>query len=136
MRNSAVKLRLSAWSAGRIRAVSQTEHGTIRIDCRGLCLAEHTPTTLAFVQLNDRGDRSFLFYRNPGADTELTWDGVDKTLLENCRIFHFGGVSLTDEPCRTATLKAAEYAKSAGRSSVMIRTTGLCFGGAERRQFP
>jgi fructokinase len=42
------------------------------IDCRGLCLAEHTPTTLAFVQLNDRGDRSFLFYRNPGADTELT----------------------------------------------------------------
>ena len=28
-------------------------------------------TTLAFVQLDEHGDRSFTFYRDPGADTQL-----------------------------------------------------------------
>ena len=84
------------------------------IDVSGLAQTSEVPTTLAFVQLNEQGDRSFTFYRKPGADVCLTQDEVSDTLLQNCRIFHFGSVSLTDEPCKTATLYAAQTAKQAG----------------------
>lgn len=87
---------------------------TAGIDVSGLLQTQEAPTTLAFVQLNERGDRSFTFYRKPGADICLKADEVKEELLQNCRVFHFGSVSLTDEPCRTATLSAAKKAKASG----------------------
>ncbi len=84
------------------------------VDVRGLRMTRKYPTTLAFVQLTPEGDRSFTFYRKPGADVMLACDDVDQALLRNCHIFHFGSVSLTDEPCRTATLEAAREAKAVG----------------------
>lgn len=72
------------------------------------------PTTLAFVQLDENGDRSFSFYRKPGADVMLTREELPHDLLKSCKIFHFGSVSLTDEPCRSATLEAVKLAKQAG----------------------
>ena len=39
---------------------------------------------------------------------------MDRKLLGNCKIFHFGSLSLTDEPARTATTEAVEIAKKAG----------------------
>ncbi|MCI8623055.1 MAG: carbohydrate kinase [Provencibacterium sp.] len=84
------------------------------IDVQGLRKTRDYPTTLAFVQLTPEGDRSFSFYRKPGADVMLTAAEVDPALLQNCRVFHFGSVSLTDEPSRTATLEAARAAKRAG----------------------
>ncbi len=84
------------------------------IDCTGLVEAEDVATTLAFVQLDEHGDRSFTFVRKPGADIMLTWDEVKTKLLNRCRLFHFGSVSLTDNPSRTATYEAARYAKSQG----------------------
>ena len=56
------------------------------------------PTTLAFVQLDSKGDRSFTFYRNPGADVMLTSAEVNRNLIDDAAIFHFGSVSLTSEP--------------------------------------
>lgn len=84
------------------------------VDVRGLRMTREYPTTLAFVQLTPEGDRSFTFYRKPSADVMLAPAEVDRALLRDCRIFHFGSVSLTDEPCRTATLEAAREAKAAG----------------------
>ena len=84
------------------------------VDVRGLRMTREYPTTLAFVQLTPEGDRSFTFYRKPGADVMLAPADVDRALLRDCRIFHFGSVSLTDEPRRTATLEAAREAKAAG----------------------
>lgn len=84
------------------------------IDTCGLTRIKDVPTTLAFVQLNDKGDRTFSFYRNPGADICLANEDVRAELLTNCRIFHFGSVSLTDEPCRSATLISVLKAKNAG----------------------
>ena len=72
-------------------------------------------TTLAFVTFDDRGDRSFSFARKPGADTQLRWEEVDKTMIDETKIFHFGTLSLTDEPCRTTTRKAVAYAKEQGK---------------------
>lgn len=71
-------------------------------------------TTLAFVEIAENGERQFSFSRKPGADTQLRVEELDQKLLENCKIFHFGSLSLTDEPSRTATIKAVKIAKTAG----------------------
>lgn len=85
------------------------------IDVSGLVADEKVPTTLAFVQLDSRGDRSFTFYRNPGADVMLRGQEVRRELIDECVIFHFGSVSMTNDPSRTATLEAVEYARQAGK---------------------
>lgn len=39
---------------------------------------------------------------------------LDEKLLGNCRIFHFGSLSMTHETCRKATQKAVAIAKTHG----------------------
>lgn len=85
------------------------------IDTSGLVTDSEVPTTLAFVQLDKSGDRSFSFYRNPGADMMLNTNEVKNELINDCKIFHFGSVSLTDEPCRKATFDSVAYAKEHGK---------------------
>ena len=85
------------------------------IDTRGVVIDPDYFTTLAFVTFNDAGDRSFSFARKPGADTQLCWEEVDQSLIDEARVFHFGTLSLTDEPARTATRKAVAYAKETGK---------------------
>ena len=83
------------------------------IDTGNLVRDEKVHTTLAFVHTLEGGERSFSFYRDPGADMMLTKDEVDESLIKHSRIFHFGSLSLTDEPCREATAKAVRVAKEA-----------------------
>ena len=71
-------------------------------------------TTLAIVALDEKGDRSFTFYRENTADVNYSFDEVDLDVVEQSRIFHFGSVSMTSQPSRDATLKTAEYAKKRG----------------------
>jgi len=71
-------------------------------------------TTLAFVKTAENGDRDFSFYRNPGADTLLRADEVPEDLVRGTRIFHFGSLSLTGEPVRSATKKALALARAGG----------------------
>ncbi len=85
------------------------------IDTRGIVMDEKVFTTLAFVTNDEKGDRSFSFARKPGADTCLTWEEVDKSLIDECDIFHFGTLSLTDEPSKSATEQAVAYAKEKGK---------------------
>ena len=84
------------------------------IETKGLILDKEIHTTLAFVHTFPDGDREFSFYRKPGADMMLTEDEVDYDLIRQSRIFHFGTLSMTDEPVRSATKKALEVAKEAG----------------------
>jgi len=70
-------------------------------------------TTLAFVTLDDNGDRSFSFSRKPGADTRLELIEIDKTILD-CKLFHFGSLMLTHEPSRGTTLKMIKEARHNG----------------------
>jgi fructokinase len=85
------------------------------IETVGLVMTSDVNTTLAFVHLDERGDRSFSFYRHPGADMMLYEDEVNMLLISRCEIFHFGSVSLTDEPVRSATLSAVDFAKKNGK---------------------
>ena len=71
-------------------------------------------TTLAFVKKLENGDRDFSFYRNPGADMMLTEDEIPEDVIANCRIFHFGTLSMSHEGVRKATCKAVDIAKKGG----------------------
>lgn len=84
------------------------------VDTGGLISAQDVFTTLAFVELSETGERKFSFARKPGADTCLSVSEVKRELVEGCRIFHFGSLSLTDEPSRSATIEAVKAAKKAG----------------------
>ena len=84
------------------------------IDTRAVVEDADYFTTLAFVEIDKSGERNFSFARKPGADTMLRKEELDIELLSNCRIFHFGSLSLTDEPSKGATLEAVALAKKAG----------------------
>lgn len=84
------------------------------IETRGLAMDEDIRTTLAFVHTFPDGDREFSFYRNPGADMMLSENEVDYDLIRQSKVFHFGTLSMTDEPAKTATKKALEAAREAG----------------------
>lgn len=86
----------------------------ININCSGLLFSKDVRTTVAVVSLNNKGEREFDFYRNPGADMMLSKEELNLNMIKSTKIFHFGSVSMTDEPSRTATLEAVEYAKSKG----------------------
>ncbi|MGN0424177.1 MAG: carbohydrate kinase [Acetatifactor sp.] len=88
---------------------------SIGIETKGVRMDSSVFTTLAFVTLDQFGNREFSFARKPGADTGLRWREIDLTLIDQCRDFHFGTLSLTDEPSRTATRKAVSYAKQQGK---------------------
>lgn len=121
--NVAVQLSRLGVSAGFIGKVGQDSFGNMlrdclvdnRVDTRGLVSDEDFRTTLAFVHLNKEGDRSFTFYRNPGADTQLHLEEVDLQQLEECRILHFGSLSLTNDPSKTTTLSLVQKAREMGK---------------------
>ncbi len=110
-------------STGFIGKVGDDTFGTLlmetlksaNIDTRGIVKDQDWYTTLAFVTFDHKGERSFSFARKPGADTQLRWEEVDTQMIDGCRVFHFGTLSLTDEPARDATQKAAAYARETGK---------------------
>lgn len=71
-------------------------------------------TALAFVTLRADGEREFLFFRHPSADMLLHESELDQNLLKQARIFHYGSISLIDEPCKSAHLAAMSIAKKSG----------------------
>lgn len=96
---------------GRFLKKTLTEN---KVDCSALILDENYFTTLAFVDLKEDGEREFSFARKHGADKMLTKDDIPLDLIKNSKIFHFGSVSLTDEPSRSATLFGTEKARELG----------------------
>ncbi len=77
----------------------------------GIIKDKNTFTTLAFVSLDENGDRNFSFSRKPGADTMLEWDKINKKIINGTKALHFGTLSFTDEPAKTTVLKVLKYAK-------------------------
>ena len=85
------------------------------IATEGLLRDKDIHTTLAIVHTLPDGDRDFSFYRNPGADLMLNENEINAELIQNSRIFHFGSLSMTDEPCCSATRKAISLAETYGK---------------------
>ena len=85
------------------------------IETRSILADDGVFTTLAFVTLDGTGNREFSFARKPGADTQLRFEDLDLSLIDEAKVFRFGTLSLTDEPARSATYQAGAYAKSKGK---------------------
>ena len=85
------------------------------IETRGIVASSDVFTTLAFVTLDAHGDREFAFSRKPGADTQLRFSELELPLIDDAKAFHFGTLSLTDEPARATTYRAVAYAKERGK---------------------
>lgn len=96
---------------GRFLKKYLQEHG---IDVSGMRIHESVPTTIDFVSNREDGERDFAFFRNPGADFMITEEHIDKSILDKAKIFHFGSLSLTDEPARSTTYQALERLKKKG----------------------
>lgn len=86
----------------------------VGIPTQYLLMDKDVRTTLAIVQNNADGDREFSFYRNPGADMMLKAEELPEEVLKNCRIFHFGTLSMTHPEVCEATRTAVRLAKEAG----------------------
>lgn len=84
------------------------------VDVTGMITDETSRTTLAVVALDKTGERTFSFYRDPSADVNLRSEEIADAQLKNTKFLHFGSVSLTTDPARTATLHAARTAKAFG----------------------
>jgi fructokinase len=84
------------------------------IDVSGLRFSRDARTMLAFVSLRADGERSFSFYRNPSADMLLRPEDVAYDVISRAKIFHYGSITLIDEPSRSACLAAIRHARAQG----------------------
>ena len=82
-------------------------------DSTGFKLSDDYFTTLAFVDVKENGEREFSFARNHGADKMLSIKDLSLETISNSHILHIGSISLTAEPCRSATMCAVREAKRA-----------------------
>ncbi len=96
---------------GRFIAATLSEAG---VDTGGLIFSSDHRTGLAFVSLKKDGEREFCFFRNPSADMRLTAEELPRSLIGRAQVFHFGSITLIQEPSRQATLEAAHIAVENG----------------------
>ena len=73
-----------------------------------------TATSLIFVARGRDGARDFYPVGCPGADVRLSPDDLDVAELRKAKCIHFGGVTLADQPGRSACLAAAEIGREHG----------------------
>ena len=103
--------KVGADSFGRSLKQTITQMG---ISSCGLRQDPSIPTTLAVVSLDESGERSFSFYRKPGADLMLRPDEVDYDIIAHSTVFHFGTLSLTGSPSKDALTQAISHAQKSG----------------------
>lgn len=86
------------------------------VDVSGVRRSEPpTRTTLAFVQIDASGERSFTFYRtDPAADELLAASDVTEDVVSGASFVVFGSIPLIGEPSRSAVHEAARLAGELG----------------------
>lgn len=73
-----------------------------------ICRTNKAKTGLAFVSLNEDGERDFSFYRHPSADLLLHEEEIDGNWFRAGDILHFCSVDLVDSPMKNAHKKAIQ----------------------------
>lgn len=81
------------------------------VETKYIARSSDAKTALAFVILDKTGDRDFIFYREPSADMLYRWEEIPKDEFKKARIFHYGSISLINEPVRETTLQSAQLAR-------------------------
>ena len=95
-----------------------------------LKLTKEAITTMAFVSLNEYGERSFTFARKPGADMYLTAAQVEAADISRFGIVHAGSCSLSGGSAAEATVYALkEAARQRKLVSFDVNYRGLLWDG-------
>ena len=84
------------------------------VDLSGFILDPHHRTQLAFVTVLEDGSPDFTFYVERSADMTLAPEELDEEYLASAEIFHFGSITLINEPVRSTTLRALDVASDSG----------------------
>ena len=84
----------------------------VRVDL--IQMSRQARTGLTFVEVNEEGERRFLFYRSSSADMTLTLADVDLTAVQGCRVVHTGTNLLMFPPAREANLAVLDAARAEG----------------------
>ena len=93
--------------------VKTLEDNNVAVTCPKL--VDEAITTMAFVSLDEHGDRSFTFARKPGADMFLTREDVDAAGVKDADMVHAGSCSLSRDPAADATAYAIAESKHNGK---------------------
>ena len=84
------------------------------VDVSHISFTDQANTALAFVSLEEDGNRTFSFYRKPSADLLYRPDQIRREWFREAFALHFCSVSLVDSPMRYAHLAAIAAAREAG----------------------
>lgn len=84
------------------------------VDISQISTTKKAKTGITFVTIKENGERDFNFFIHPSADSLLRENDFDKNIFKDHKIFHFGSISLINEPSKSATNKAVNLAKEAG----------------------
>lgn len=100
------KTGLDPW--GRFLAKALQDNG---VDVRGLRFTDKARTALAFISLQEDGERDFVFYRHPSADMLYAPADVDMGVMSEATLLHCGSICLNNEPSRLAMQHAVYVAR-------------------------
>lgn len=84
------------------------------VDTRYICVIKEAPTAVALVTLHAGGQRHFTFFRQGTADSRLQAEDLNWDAWHDAAACHVGGVLLSTEPARSATLAAMDHTRQVG----------------------
>ena len=84
------------------------------VDCKGLLFDSQKNTPCSFVSLDERGERSFLFYNRNMADTAFSESDIEYTLLQQTRSFHVTSFMFAGDAAFNSALVCLHYARERG----------------------
>ncbi len=86
----------------------------VEVDTTGVVMTKDYATQLAFVAIGRFGVPEFEFHVKTPAHEQLTSEDINRPLIEDALVLHFGSLTLVNEPARSATLTAVQWATDAG----------------------
>ncbi|WP_167957271.1 carbohydrate kinase family protein [Anaerosporobacter faecicola] len=93
-----------------LKKIVEREH----VDCSQVYLSKEYKTTLAFVGLDEAGERSFSFYRQYGADTMMDASMYDLSILSDTQYFFLSSVLMAEGTSRDMSFTCLDEAKKQG----------------------
>src|SRR5438045_9201851 len=120
--NVSVAIARLGGSSRFIGGVSDDEFGQLllqvlvdnHVDTFYIRIIKNAPTAIALVTLYAEWQRQFTFFRHNTADSQFQAGDLDWNAWHNAAVCHVGGVLLSTEPARTATLAAMDYTRRIG----------------------
>ena len=85
-----------------------------RVNTSGIIQDPNIRTPLAIADIDKYGNSQYTFYKNPPKDSIVPLERVPKSLLETCRIFHFGSSFSYQEGSSEEALRYVKFLKKRG----------------------